>query len=70
MVDLPIEPPRVSSRVLLYLAPVLHHAGWFILFLMLAPVIGPRGYGQYMLAFGGIASTIMCTGCRSRVMSS
>ncbi len=55
MVDLPIEPPRVSSRALSYLAPVLHHAGWFILFLMLAPVIGPRGYGQYMLAFGGIA---------------
>jgi PST family polysaccharide transporter len=56
MVDLSIEAPRrVLAAWFPYLAPVFRHAGWFIIFLMLAPVIGPRGYGLFMVAFGGIA---------------
>jgi len=56
MVDAPIDPPRHAAAALYpYVAPVLRHVGWFAVFLVLAPVIGPRGYGLFMLALSGIA---------------
>ena len=39
-----------------YLEPVLRHSVWFGFFLVLAPiVVGPRGYGVFILALCGIA---------------
>jgi len=38
-----------------YLEPALRYAGWFAIFLVVAPVIGPRGYGLFMLALSGVA---------------
>jgi hypothetical protein len=56
MIDSPIDPAwRLPARVRPYLAPALRHAGWFGFFLILAPVIGPRGYGLFMLALAAIA---------------
>jgi O-antigen/teichoic acid export membrane protein len=35
--------------------PAIRHAGWFGFFLVLAPIIGPRGYGMFAMALSGIA---------------
>jgi polysaccharide biosynthesis protein len=42
-------------NVLPYLEPALRHLGWLASFLLLAPMIGPRGYGTVALALSGIA---------------
>jgi len=56
MIGSPIDRAwRLSATVRPYLAPALRHAGWFGFFLILAPVVGPRGYGLFMLAFAAIA---------------
>jgi PST family polysaccharide transporter len=56
MVDTPIEPlPRAVAVLRPYVEPALRHAGWFGFFLVLAPIIGPRGYGLFILALSGIA---------------
>jgi hypothetical protein len=56
MIESLVDPAwRLLAAVRPYLAPALRHAGWFAFFLILAPVIGPRGYGLFMLAFGGVA---------------
>src|SRR5258707_2684486 len=56
MVDAPLEPlPRAAAALRPYLEPALRHAGWFGFFLMLAPIVGPRGYGLFILALSGIA---------------
>ena len=71
MVDTPIDPPRRTTAAFsAYVAPVLRHAGWFAVFLMLAPVIGPRGYGLFMLVLSGIAiaeALIAETACQALV---
>lgn len=35
--------------------PIVRHAGWFAFFLMLSPIIGPRGYGIFAMALSGVA---------------
>jgi hypothetical protein len=56
MVESPIDQPVSVLDVLRpYLAPALRHAGWFAFFLFLAPCVGPRGYGLFLVAFAGIA---------------
>jgi hypothetical protein len=61
MIEAPIDPARHAVAALRpYVAPVLRHAGWFGCFLVLAPVIGPRGYGLFMLALSGIAIAEAC----------
>jgi hypothetical protein len=56
MVDTPLDRPRRAVATLHpYLTPALRYAGWFGIFLVLAPLIGPRGYGLFMLAMSGIA---------------
>ena len=56
MVDIPLDRPlRAAAALHPYLAPALRHAGWFGVFLVLAPLIGPHGYGLFMLALGGVA---------------
>jgi hypothetical protein len=56
MVDIPLHRPRHAAAALHpYLAPALRYGGWFAIFLVLAPVIGPRGYGLFMLALSGVA---------------
>ena len=56
MIEFPVDPLRRAAVVLRpYVAPVLRHAGWFGFFLILAPTIGPRGYGLFMFALSGIA---------------
>jgi hypothetical protein len=55
MVDASLDPPRAATALRPYLEPVLRHAGWFGFFLVLAPIIGPRGYGLFILALSGIA---------------
>lgn len=35
--------------------PLIRHAGWFCFFVVLAPIIGPRGYGLFVMALSGIA---------------
>jgi polysaccharide biosynthesis protein len=56
MFDSPIDPPRhAATAPSSYIAPIVRHAGWLTVFLMLAPVVGPRGYGLFMLALSVIA---------------
>lgn len=56
MVAVSLDLPRRSvAELYSYLAPSLRHASWFGVFLVLAPMIGPRGYGLFMLALSGIA---------------
>jgi hypothetical protein len=56
MVDVPREASRrVLAALYPSLVPALRHAGWFAVFLMLAPVIGPRGYGLFIVALSGVA---------------
>jgi hypothetical protein len=56
MADAVIDPPLPAIAVLRpYLEPGLRHAGWFGFFLALAPAIGPRGYGLFIVALSGIA---------------
>lgn len=56
MVDISLDRPRrAAAMVYPYITPVLRHAGWFVVLLVLAPVLGPRGYGVFMLALGGVA---------------
>ncbi|HEV2187585.1 MAG TPA: oligosaccharide flippase family protein [Stellaceae bacterium] len=35
--------------------PIVRHGGWFGFFLVLAPIIGPRGYGIFAIALSGVA---------------
>jgi O-antigen/teichoic acid export membrane protein len=35
--------------------PIVRHAGWLSFFLVLAPLIGPRGYGIFAMALSGVA---------------
>jgi hypothetical protein len=60
MVESPIDPSRRIAALFPYIAPMLRHAGWFAFFLLLAPVIGPRGYGSFMLALSAIAIIEAC----------
>ncbi|HZK92180.1 MAG TPA: oligosaccharide flippase family protein [Stellaceae bacterium] len=53
MVESPADPLLAALRP--YLNPALRHAGWFGFFLLLAPAMGPRGYGMFILALSGIA---------------
>jgi hypothetical protein len=56
MVDIPFDLPRRPVGALLpYLGPVVRHGGRFGIFLILAPAIGPRGYGLFVLALSGVA---------------
>ena len=56
MVEIPVDPPqRPTAAPYPYLAPILRHAGWFGFFLILAPEIGPRGYGVFMVALSVVA---------------
>src|SRR5271163_453244 len=48
-------PPLPGAPLRAYLEPVLRHSVWFGFFLVLAPIIGPRGYGVFILALCGIA---------------
>ncbi|HVH80653.1 MAG TPA: oligosaccharide flippase family protein, partial [Stellaceae bacterium] len=52
-----------------HIGAVLRHAGWFAFFVQLAPIIGPRGYGLFVLAFSAIALTeALVTAPAQRVM--
>jgi len=56
MVDSPIDPRRHAPTALFsYIAPIVRHAGRFTVFLLLAPIVGPRGYGLFVLALSVIA---------------
>jgi lipopolysaccharide exporter len=46
-------PQSCARRALV--EPVIRHAGWFGFFLVLAPIIGPRGYGLFVMGLSGIA---------------
>ncbi|MFZ2004352.1 MAG: oligosaccharide flippase family protein [Stellaceae bacterium] len=49
------RPRRVAMGLHSFLGPAFRHGGWLAVFLVLAPIIGPRGYGLFILALGGIA---------------
>jgi hypothetical protein len=56
MIESPVNRAwQLPAAVRPYLAPVLRHVGWFGFFLVLAPVVGPHGYGLFMLALSAIA---------------
>lgn len=56
MVGILFDRPRRAAMVLHpFLGPAFRHGGWLAAFLVLAPIIGPHGYGLFMLALGGIA---------------
>lgn len=56
MVDIPLDLPRRPVGAFLpYLGPVVRHGGGLGIFLALAPAIGPRGYGLFLLALSGVA---------------
>jgi hypothetical protein len=49
----PMPSPGATRHA--YLEPVIRHFVWFGFFLVLAPIVGPRGYGVFVLALCGIA---------------
>jgi hypothetical protein len=54
--DQPAIVPSPRSRAWRALIePAVRHAGWFGFFLVLAPIIGPRGYGFFVMALSGVA---------------
>jgi len=56
MVEAAIVPSlRAVTALRPYIEPALRHVGWFACFLMLAPVVGPRGYGLFIVALSGVA---------------
>lgn len=55
MVETPVDPPRRVVALHPCVLPALRHAAWFGVFLLVAPAVGPRGYGLFFLAFSGIA---------------
>ena len=56
MFDSSIERPWPAIvTVSPYAGPVLRHGGWFVFFVLLAPLIGPRDYGLFIYAFSGVA---------------
>jgi hypothetical protein len=55
MVDIPLDRSRRWVRALhSSVAPIVRHGGWFDFFLLLAPAIGPRGYGLFALALSAV----------------
>jgi polysaccharide transporter, PST family len=55
MVASPAVPTPHAGRWRASIEPIVRHAGWFGFFLVLAPIIGPRGYGTFAIALSGIA---------------
>lgn len=51
----PIAPSLCPAALRVFAEPVCRHLGWFGFFLVLAPIVGPRGYGLFALALSGIA---------------
>ena len=47
--------PRAAINLPPFLGPASRHCGRLAVFLVLAPIIGPHGYGLFILALGGIA---------------
>jgi PST family polysaccharide transporter len=50
-----IAPSLCPAALRAFAEPVCRHLGWFGFFLVLAPIVGPRGYGLFALALSGIA---------------
>jgi hypothetical protein len=50
-----IAPSPRQAALWIVVDPLCRHIDWFAYFLMLAPIVGPRGYGLFVLAFSGIA---------------
>ena len=55
MVGSPVVPTSHHCAWRGLIEPVVRHAGWFGFFLVLAPIIGPGGYGVFAMALSGIA---------------
>ena len=55
MADLSAVSPQHHSFRRAMIEPVVRHVGWFAFFLMLAPIVGPRGYGIFAMALSGVA---------------
>jgi hypothetical protein len=56
MTDIPLAASQhAATRLPPWVEPALRHGGWFAAFLVLAPVIGPRDYGLFVLALAGVA---------------
>ncbi|HWB51005.1 MAG TPA: oligosaccharide flippase family protein [Stellaceae bacterium] len=56
MVDTPIDHPRrIAAALPPYMAFGVRYGGGLGFFLILAPAIGPRGYGLFLLALSGVA---------------
>lgn len=51
----PIVPSLRHAALRIFAEPVCRYLGWFGFFLILAPIVGPRGYGLFVLALSGIA---------------
>ncbi len=51
----PVIPAHNHDAWRALIEPLVRHAGWFGFFLILAPIIGPRGYGTFAMALSGIA---------------
>ena len=55
MAALPVVPAHNGDAWRAWIEPIVRHAGWLGFFLVLAPIIGPRGYGSFAMALSGIA---------------
>src|ERR1700689_5043000 len=55
MAAFPADPTHPGGTWRSLIEPVFRHSGWFGFFLMLAPIIGPRGYGIFAMALSGVA---------------
>ena len=55
MAAFPVVPTHRGGTWRALIEPVVRHAGWFGFFLVLAPIIGPHGYGVFAMALSGVA---------------
>jgi hypothetical protein len=55
MAALPVVPAHNGDAWRARIEPIVRHAGWLGFFLVLAPIIGPRGYGSFAMALSGVA---------------
>ena len=55
MAAFPAAATRNAGRWRAAIEPIVRHGGCFGFFLVLAPIIGPRGYGIFAIALSGVA---------------
>src|ERR1700733_6442023 len=53
--EIAIAPSHRHAALCALAQPLCRHFGWFGFFVVLAPIVGPHGYGVFVLAVSGVA---------------